>query len=268
MTTSVVVVTYNSARWIRACLEALGQRATIVVDNASTDETVQIVRQEFPSIGLIARSRNGGYAVAVNEGASAAGRDDVLVLNPDVIVNVGAIEVLEAYLAAKPSVGVAAPRLIYPDGTIQESARTFPSPLKQLARRSPLGLMPWGRRLRASYLMTDNADTEPHPVDFVIGAAMLVRRAAIDDVGGMDERIFLYAEDVDWCYRMWARGWQVHFLPTASFEHHYERHSKRSLDLRSAAVRHHWASLAKLYAIHPRLLFGKAPQPRKDSPPN
>jgi GT2 family glycosyltransferase len=94
------------------------------------------------------------------------------------------------------------------------------------------------------------------------GAAMLVRRAAIDDIGGMDERMFLYGEDVEWCYRMWERGWQVHLVPKAVMSHHYELSSRRTLDLRSQAVRHHWASILKLYALHPRLVLGWGPRVR------
>jgi GT2 family glycosyltransferase len=107
--------------------------------------------------------------------------------------------------------------------------------------------------------LTEEPIDEPRPIGFAIGAAMLVRRAAIDQVGGMDGRMFLYGEDVDWCYRMWQRGWEVHVVPAAVMEHRYQRMSRRTLDLRSPAVRHHWTSLAKLYAIHPPLLFGRGP---------
>ena len=89
---------------------------------------------------------------------------------------------------------------------------------------------------------------------------MLVRRAAIRDVGEMDERIFLYGEDLDWCYRMWQAGWEVHVEPDAVMEHEWERKSRRTLDLRSAATRHHWASILKLFAIHPTLLIGRGPR--------
>jgi GT2 family glycosyltransferase len=261
--TTAIVVTFNSTRWIRDCLAALGDRPTIVVDNASRDETTEIVREHFPNVRLIARGRNGGYAVAVNEGCRVAADDDVLIVNPDLQAKNESVAILEAYIRDHPRVGIAAPRLVYPDGSIQESARTFPSPLKLLARRSPFGRTPWGKRLRASYLMSDHISSEPEPVDFVIGAAMLVRRQAIDEVGGMDERIFLYGEDVDWCYRMWDRGWEVHLVPSAVMQHHYERLSRRSLDFRSAAVRHHWVSIAKLYALHPRLLLGWGPRRRR-----
>jgi N-acetylglucosaminyl-diphospho-decaprenol L-rhamnosyltransferase len=258
--TIAIVVTFNSARWVHGCLSAMAGIPTIVVDNASRDGTVDQVRRDFPEVQVIARNHNGGYAVAINEGIRAAKGDDVMIVNPDLEATPQAIASLETYLRDHPEVALAAPRLLYPDGATQESARTFPSPLKLLARRSAFGRTPWGKRLRASYLQTDHVSNDPRPVDFVIGAAMLVRRAAIDDVGGMDERMFLYGEDVDWCYRMWERGWEVHLVPSVVMTHHYERSSRRTMDLRSAAVRHHWASMLKLYALHPRLLLGRGPR--------
>jgi hypothetical protein len=260
--TTAVVVTYNSARWMRDCLSHLDGFPAIVVDNASQDDTVALVRRAFPHVRVIARSRNDGFAVAVNEASRSVPDEDVLLVNPDLVAKPETIAILEAYLAQHPGVGIAAPRLVYPDGTIQESARTFPSPLKVFARRSPFGRTGVGKRIVASYLRTAEVGPEPRPVDFVIGAAMLVRRAAIREVGGMDERMFLYGEDVDWCYRMWEAGWEVHLVPDAVMEHHYERSSRRTLDFRSAAVRHHWASLFKVYASHPRLLLGWGPPKR------
>jgi N-acetylglucosaminyl-diphospho-decaprenol L-rhamnosyltransferase len=92
---------------------------------------------------------------------------------------------------------------------------------------------------------------------------MLVRRAAIEQIGPMDERLFLYGEDWDWCYRMWKAGWEVHIEPASVMEHEYERKSRRTFDFRSPAVRHHWASALKLVAIHPGLLFGFMPGPAR-----
>jgi N-acetylglucosaminyl-diphospho-decaprenol L-rhamnosyltransferase len=258
--TTAVVVTFNSARWIEACLTALVDVPTIVVDNASTDGTVEMVRERFPGVRLVERSSNGGYAVAVNEGWRLAAPDDVLVLNPDVVAGNGSIGALERHLKTDAQVGVAVPTLVNPDGTTQTSIRTFPSPLTMLARRSPFGRTRLGRAVLKRHIDSQLERSEPRPVDWAIGAAMLVRHAAIVQVGGMDERLFLYGEDVDWCYRMWQRGWHVHLVPDAVMEHAYERLSRRTLDLRSAATRHHWASIAKLYALHPGLLVGRSPR--------
>ena len=258
--TTAIVVTYRSAGWIRGCLASLRGIPTIVVDNAGGDETVAIVRAEFPDVRVIERATNGGFAVAVNEACRAALGEDVLLANPDLVARPGSVAALEAYLAAHPRAGIVVPRLVYPDGTPQASIRTWPSPLTMLARRSPFGRTPPGRRILRRHLRLDDPPATAGPVDWGLGAAMLVRRAAIESVGGMDERIFLYGEDLDWCYRMWQAGWEVHVEPTAVMEHAYERQSRRTLDLGSAATRHHWASVAKLYLIHPSLLLGRGPR--------
>jgi N-acetylglucosaminyl-diphospho-decaprenol L-rhamnosyltransferase len=258
--TTALVVTYESGAWIRACLGTLEGIPTIVVDNASRDDALAIVRSEFPAVRVIARPDNGGFAVAVNDGCRAAPDDDILLVNPDLVVLPGSVGILEEYLAAHPRVGIAVPRLVYPDGTLQTSIRTWPSPVTMLARRSPLGRTAVGRRILARHFYLEDPPRSAGPIHNAIGAAMLVRRDAIRDVGRMDERIFLYGEDLDWCYRMWQRRWEVHIVPEAVMEHVYERHSHRTLDLRSAATRHHWASILKLFVIHPSLLIGRGPR--------
>ncbi len=263
--TTALVVTYDSAAWIRRCLGALEGIPTIVVDNASRDDGVAIVRAEFPAVRVIARPDNGGFAVAVNEGCRAAPDDDVLLVNPDLVVPPGSVGHLAAHLASHPRAGIVVPRLVYPDGAPQASIRTWPSPLTMLARRSPLGRTAIGRRILRKHLRLDDPPAAPGPVHWALGAAMLVRRQAIREVGGMDERIFLYGEDLDWCHRMWQRGWEVHVAPEAVMEHVYERQSRRTLDLRSAATRHHWASIFKLFAIHPGLLVGRGPRRAREA---
>jgi hypothetical protein len=263
--TTAIVVTYDSAAWIRDCLAALAGIPTIVVDNASRDDTVEIVSSEFPSVRVIARPDNGGFAVAVNEGCRAAPDEDILLVNPDLVVRAGSVDRLADYLGAHPGVAIAVPRLVYPDGSPQASIRTYPSPLTMLARRSPLGRTTVGRRVLRRHLRLDDPPVAAGPVHWALGAAMLVRRDAIRAVGGMDERIFLYGEDLDWCYRMWQHGWEVHVIPDAVMEHAYERQSRRTLDLRSAATRHHWASILKLFVIHPSLLLGRGPRRAREA---
>jgi GT2 family glycosyltransferase len=258
--TTAIVVTYDSAGIIDACLRALAGTPTVVVDNASRDETVELVRSGHPEVRVLVRRSNGGYARAVNDGIRAAGSDDVLVVNPDVEVAPGAIAALEDHLAAHPSVGIAVPRLVYPDGTTQESVRTFPNPVALLARRTPFGRTRRGRSILADHLLEHRSDVEPTPVDWAIGAAMLVRRAAINAVGPMDRRFFLYGEDVDWCHRMWAAGWEVIYVPTSVMEHHYQRSSRRMLDVRNPATRHHWAGITRVFLFHPGLLAGRGPR--------
>ena len=264
--TTIIIVTYNSAALIRGCLSSTSGFNTIVVDNASRDETTRIVRTAFPDVRLVARQTNGGFAVAVNEGLALVPRDDVLLINPDIVCRSGSIATLEDYLGAHPSIGIAVPHLLYPDGSTQESVRRFPDPLGLLARRMPLfARSRAGRAVLARFLLEGEGRSSPRPVDWAIGAAMLVRRAAIHDVGGMQEWMFLYGEDTDWCYRMWQKGWEVHLVPEAVMEHRYQRHSRSTLDFRSAATRHHWASLVKLFVLHPALLLGRGPRQARDA---
>jgi N-acetylglucosaminyl-diphospho-decaprenol L-rhamnosyltransferase len=257
--TTAIVVTYNSATWIDRCLESLRGTPTIVIDNASSDSTVEIVQRNHPEVRLVARARNGGFAVAVNQAAALVPGEDILLMNPDAAARPGSIATLESYLGEHPQVGIVVPRLVNPDGSVQPNARTFPTPWTMLARRTIFGWTPIGRRIHRDHLLAGRVPEVARPVQSAIGAVMLVRRAAISEVGPMDERIFLYGEDWDWCYRMWAAGWEVHMEPAAIMEHEYERKSRRTFDLRSPAVRHHWASALKLVAIHPGLVVGRMP---------
>lgn len=263
--TTAVVVTYQSERWLDRCLTSLRGIRTVVVDNASRDATVAIVRDRHPAVELIVRKSNGGFAVAVNDGCRAAAGQDILLVNPDAVVRPGSVETLDSYLRDHPAVGIVVPRLVNPDGSVQDNVRTFPTPLTMLARRSPLGRTKFGARVLRDHFLAATGSRSARPVPAVTGAVMLVRRATIDDIGPMDERIFLYGEDWDWCYRAWALGWEVHIEPAAVMEHEYERQSRRTLDFRNPAVRHHWASALKLVAIHPGLLVGRMPRGAKDA---
>lgn len=263
--TAAVVVTYDSEPWIRRCLTALASVPTIVVDNASRDRTAEIVAAEYPDVRLLRRQTNGGFAVAVNEGCRLAQPADVLLVNPDAVAQPATVEILERYLADHPRVGIVVPRLLNPDGSVQHNARTFPTPWTMLARRTFLGRLPILRSLAARHVLAGRTPDRARPVQSAIGAVMLVRRAAIEHVGPMDERIFLYGEDWDWCYRMWKDGWEVHIEPASVMQHEYERKSARTFDFRSPAVRHHWASALKLVAIHPGLVMGRMPKGAHDA---
>jgi N-acetylglucosaminyl-diphospho-decaprenol L-rhamnosyltransferase len=256
--TTAIVVTYNSADWIDRCLDSLDGTSTIVIDNASADDTVEVVRRH-QAVRVVVRSRNAGFAVAVNQAAALVPEEDILLMNPDAAAKPGSTARLEEYLAAHPSVGIVVPRLLNPDGSVQENVRTFPTPWTMLARRTVLGRTAIGRKIHDNHVLAGRIPDRARPIQSAIGAVMLVRREAIRRVGPMDERIFLYGEDWDWCYRMWAANWEVHIEPAAVMDHEYLRQSRRTFDLRSPAARHHWASAIKLLAIHPGLVIGRMP---------
>jgi len=250
-------VTYNSAGAIDSCLKTLHGFEVLVVDNASTDDTVAIVRKHS-WVNVIISAANRGFAAGVNIGLQHFPGRDVLLLNPDVQTERSAIESLVRTLDECPGAGVVAPMLLYPDGGPQESARSFKSWSSVLARRTRWGQTKWGRRALDHHLISARC-TEPTAVDWVIGAAMLVRADAVQEVGGMDERFFLYEEDLDWCARMWAGGWQVVYDPRVRMFHDYARESSISWDFRRRATRAHWRSLFRLAMKYPAQFFLSRP---------
>ena len=262
---TVVVVTHGHAAEIADCLHALAGERVVLVDNASPDGTAELVAERFPWVELIRSPRNLGFAAGVNVALARTGRDDVALVNPDVVVEPDTLDHLGSVLAAHPAAGVVAPRLRNPDGSVQESVRSFKTVPSLLARRTPLGRLPWGKAVLARHL---GASASRHivEVDWALGALLVVRRAALDQVGRLDERFFLYEEDADWCLRMWQAGWAVLYVPHVEVRHGYQRASRRTWDLRRPATRHHWASLLRFAAKHPAVVLrARRPRPARTS---
>ena len=224
----VIVVTWNSADHIRRCLSTLRAGAcrdrVIVIDNASVDGTADIVRNEFPSATLVLNDSNRYLSHALNQGAGMnPGPDYLLVLNPDVDISAEAISRLAEYLDTHPKTGIVAPRLEYPDGTLQYSCRKFPTLASFVLRGLGFNTHPAVRR----YLMTEDGHTKTRQVDWVLFACMLVRKNAFESAGGVNEKYPLYYNDVDLCHRMHRLGWEVVYVPKARAIHRYERASAR-----------------------------------------
>ena len=232
----VTVVTVSHEHWadLREALPlVLGpaepcSRQVIVIDNACRDRTADHVRQAFPDVEVIRNPRRLGFAANCNQGIARARGRHVLLLNPDVRPAPGSIDALVRFMDAHPEAGVAGPRLVNPDGTLQLSCRRFSTPFLFLLRG--LGLE---RRLerfepQRHVLMQDWDHASVRDVDWVLGAALIARREAIDDVGPLDPGYFLYCEDQDWCYRMWTRGWSVYYVPDAGMTHVRQRASADS----------------------------------------
>jgi GT2 family glycosyltransferase len=229
MDLSVILVSYRSREPLLACLRALRTDATaagvrletVVVDNDSRDGTPATLAAEFPEVRVIENRENVGYARAVNQGLGATAAPLALVLNPDCEVHAGALRALLDHAAAHPRTGLAGPRILNPDGTLEYSARSFPGPLTFLFNRYSLltRLFP-GNRFSRRYLLTDWDHASVREVDWVSGACMLARREAVGQVGGMDEAFFMFNEDVDWCRRMRSADWAVTYEPAAVVTHH------------------------------------------------
>jgi hypothetical protein len=226
MTLSVVIVAHDSRPHLAGCLRAVYAQTdappleVVVVDNASTDGGCVAVRREFPQVRVVASPRNLGFAAGVNLGVRHVTGDAILLLNPDALLEAGALRRLAAFLRATPDVGLVAPKLVDPTGALQLSCRRFPGRWTALGHRDALltRLLP-KNPLARRYLLTDWDHASPRAVDWVSGACALVRHAAFQQVGGLDEGFFLFAEDVDLCKRLWAAGWKVYYLPEAVAVH-------------------------------------------------
>jgi N-acetylglucosaminyl-diphospho-decaprenol L-rhamnosyltransferase len=227
---AIVVVSYNVCDLLRQCLTSATAAElpaqVIVVDNASHDGSVEMIRREFPAAHLIANATNRGFAAGTNQGirhalAAPQPPDYVLLLNPDAFLRPGALAALVVFMDAHPRVGTAGARLFYPDGRPQEGAWHFPTLLMTLfdlfPPRGPLLGRLYASSLNGRY--REERGVEPFPIDHPLGAAMIMRRETIDEVGLLDEEYWMYVEEVDWCYRCREAGWAIWQVPQAEVVH-------------------------------------------------
>lgn len=219
---SVVVVSWNTRALTTACLASLPAAAgpltwdAWVVDNASSDDSVAAIRAAHPAVHVIANPTNVGFAAANNQGISACAGRYVLLLNSDTVAAPGSLAALVAFADAHPRAGVVGPRLENPDGSFQTGPTPFPSLWTEL-----LSVTGIGRRLsyRGYPSRREAVSLKAQRTDYVVGACMLARRQAIDQVGGLDEGYFMYSEEPDWCWRMRLAGWETWFTPEAVVTH-------------------------------------------------
>jgi len=240
----IVIVNYNSTDYLLRCLESIennlnGLVANIIIyDNASVDNPERITNQ-FSDVSLIVNRFNIGFSAAVNRAFQKCFSPFVLLLNPDSIIKDGFFEPIIGFMERHHEVSVVGPKVMNEDGTIQGSARAFPTLLTGLfGRRSFLSrLFPNNRFTRGNIIKMSLNGGTPMEVDWVSGACMLIRRKAIEDVGGMDERFFMYWEDADWCRRMWQKGWKVVYFPLSTIVH-FVGASSNTLPLKSTVEFH------------------------------
>lgn len=218
---AAVIVSYNVRDLLVQCIASLradGVRQIVVVDNASKDGSAEVARLADPDVEVVALDRNVGFGSGANVGVARTTTPYVAILNPDLEVEPGATKTLVDVLERDPQVGIAAPRIVTPDGRLYPSARRFPD-MVDAAGHAFLHFVwrsnPFSRR----YRMLDWDHTDPADVDWVAGTHFIVRRTAWDAVGGFDEGFFMYLEDVDLCWRLRATGWRVRYEPAAQVVH-------------------------------------------------
>lgn len=223
---SVVIVSWNAWNFLRQCLESLTADVCrypmeiIVVDNASTDGSPTNVELHFPQVRLIRNGENLGFAKANNVGIAASRGRYLCLVNSDVRVLKDCITSLLDYCEIHPEVGMAGPRVIGGDGKLQRSCRGFPTLWNMLCRATALDRMFPGTKLFCGYSLSYWEHNTRRPVDILSGCFWLVRKAAIRDVGLLDESFFMYGEDMDWCRRFWAKRWRLEFIPEAQAIHY------------------------------------------------
>jgi N-acetylglucosaminyl-diphospho-decaprenol L-rhamnosyltransferase len=239
----VVILNWNTCDYLRRCLETVLASEgdftfrVIVVDNASSDNSVAMVKESFPSVEVIASDTNGGYSYGNNLGLRALGFGDgaaaspryALLLNPDTEVPPDALFKMTQFMDTRPDIGAAGPKLVLEDGSLDLACRrSFPTPLVSLYRFSGLSkLFPNSPRF-GRYNMTFVDPDQEIEVDSVVGAYMQVRREAIAAVGLLDETFFMYGEDLDWAYRIKKAGWKVFYHPQVMVKHVKRAASRRS----------------------------------------
>ncbi|MFC1736049.1 glycosyltransferase family 2 protein [Candidatus Hydrogenedentota bacterium] len=215
---SVIIVNWNTEELLRKCLRSVEnhvgtqERETLVIDNNSSDGSVEMIKNEFPGVNLIRNADNRGFAAGVNQGLHASTGLHVLLINSDARIEDGVVQIMMQYLATGKNVGIVGPGLIYPGGIPQERAAGYEINLWNLASHYLVldKLFPFSMVFRGIYIRKCDSPTS---VAWVSGCAMLFRREVFEQIGPFDERLFMYMEDVDYCSRARDKGFDVHYLP-------------------------------------------------------
>jgi len=220
---SIIIVSWNTRDLLATCLASIysspppGEFDVWVVDNASTDGSPALVHERFPQVRLIENEKNLGFAAANNQGLRASRGRYALLLNSDAAAPPGALGAMLRFMDEHPQAGAAGPKLVNPDGSFQASFARFPTLRSEFGLLT--GLARWSIGPYAPSPRPQPGETARR-VDWVAGAALIVRREAIEQVGLMDESYFLYSEETDWCWRLWRGGWPVWYLPEVEVVHH------------------------------------------------
>ncbi|MFN8177964.1 MAG: glycosyltransferase family 2 protein [bacterium] len=210
-TVSIIIVNWNTADLLAGCLRSVAGSTsapseTIVVDNASTDGSGERVRREFPWVRLLPQTENLGFARGSNVGLAAASAPWLLLLNPDTVLRARAVDALVSFLARTPAAGIAGPPLWNPDGSPQPSVQPFPTLGSELLRQTML------HRVLPGRFGQEARRRETRRVDVVTGAALCIRRECYAAIGPLDEGIFMFYEDTDWCRRASDLGWEIWYV--------------------------------------------------------
>lgn len=234
MDLSIIIVNYKTHDLTLACMQSVFSSATaykyeiILIDNASNDGIIHSTNEQFPQVICIANTDNVGFSRANNQGIRIAQGRYVLLLNSDTIVQQDTLETMLRFMDANPSVGASGCKIVLPDGSLDKACkRGFPTPSASFYYAFGFSKLfpniPRFNQYQLGYLSPDEA----YPIDSLVGAFMLIRREAIEQVGMLDEEFFMYGEDIDWCYRIKEAGWVNYYYPRTQIVHHKGASSRR-----------------------------------------
>lgn len=225
---SIIIVSFNTEEVLQSCLDAIKNSTgfgpsweIVVIDNASTDNTIKMLRDNFPGIQLISLKENVGFAAANNRGVSQTSSDYTLFLNPDAVVEKDSIKTILEYMEFHQDVGIATSKLVLPDGSLDDAChRGFPTPWNSFCYFSGLSKIFPNLKLFTGYTLGYLPKDTAHEVDSVSGAFMMVRRKAGEQIGWWDEDYFWYGDDLDFCYRAKHKSWKIMYIPQVEIFHY------------------------------------------------
>jgi N-acetylglucosaminyl-diphospho-decaprenol L-rhamnosyltransferase len=246
---AAIIINRNTKDFLRSCLASIfeqqfeGGISIWVVDNGSTDGSQEMVLSEFPGANLVLNDKNVGYARACNQGAGHTSEPYLFFMNSDTVLTPSTTRGLVDCFDEYPDAGVVGPRILNDDGSLQYSCREFPS-IKDAFLHAFVGLFSAENPATVRYKKTDWEHQQETEVDWVSGCFMAVRRKTFEDLGGFDERYFMYVEDVDFCWRARQAGWTVRYIPTGEVFHHIGMSSQA---VPARMVFHHHASMLRFH---------------------
>lgn len=238
---SIAVNSYRSPELLRLCLQTIRRELSgaaftyevLVVDAATEEDTEMLLREEFPEVRFFPHVENVGFGRLINTSIRESVGKYLFFINADIILCSDTVSTLLSYATDHPDVGLIGPKQLNFNGSLQSTCLRFYRPLTILYRRTWLKYLPLGQRHLAWFTMSDFDHRYERDVDWIMGSALFVSRAAVEDVGPMDSRFFMYMEDVDWCRRFWEKSYRVVYVPTASVYHYHAKGSAKGGFFRS-----------------------------------
>lgn len=230
---SIIIVNYNAGRVLKECIDSIYKESITtpfdiwVVDNNSQDDSITMIKEYFPQVNVIENKENVGFARANNQVIAKCTGDYILILNPDTLILQNAPEKIVNFMGENPTVGICGCKVLNEDRTLQLACRrSIPTPHVAFFRFSGLSRLFPNSKITAKYNLTYLDPNKAHEVDAVSGAFLMIRRKVVDNIGMLDERFFMYGEELDWCLRTKKAGWKVMYYPDAEIIHYKGECSK------------------------------------------